>query len=133
MWFNDRKSKCSPLKIQVLNTKLRVIIAIFFNHFIRLDQLYNAIYEYTKSLDPNASMDCPDVYKYCLVLGNEGYNRAKVIEIIYGEDIELKVFLVDTGFATTVDISKVHDIPDNLIEMLPFQVSILIFFIRFLC
>lgn len=67
-------------------------------------------------------MECPDVYKYCLVRTDDVFNRAKVIEVFYGEDIQLKVFLVDTGLSTTVDISDVYDIPDNFIQMLPFQV-----------
>lgn len=83
--------------------------------------MYRAIDEYIETTE-NDSMGCPDVYKYCLVHGSQGYNRAKVIEVIYGDDVQLKVFLVDTGFSTTVDVSIVYDIPDNLIQMLPFQV-----------
>ncbi|XP_055304540.1 putative ATP-dependent RNA helicase TDRD12 isoform X2 [Sitodiplosis mosellana] len=84
-------------------------------------QMYDTISEHMTNTSFNDSMGCPDVYKYCLVLVADGYERAKVIEVIYGEDIQLKVFLVDTGFCPIVDISNVYDIPDNLIQMLPFQ------------
>lgn len=90
--------------------------------------MYDAINEHMEKTSLDDSMGCPDVYKYCLVLVAEGYERAKVIEVIYGEDVQLKVFLVDTGFATTVDISRVFDIPDNIIQMLPFQVFNMIMF-----
>lgn len=71
-------------------------------------------------------MEHPDVYKYCLANVDGAYNRAKVLEVVYGEEIELKIFLVDIGLEVCVDIGKVYDIPDNLVQMYPFQVVFLL-------
>lgn len=64
----------------------------------------------------------PDVYKYCLVETDDGYCRAKVLEVEYESEIRLKVFLLDTGLSKKVEIGKVYDIPDDLIQRFPFQV-----------
>lgn len=101
---------------------------------IRLKQLYYAIDEYIENnIDElNDSMTSPDVFKYCLVNGPNGYNRGKILDVFYGSEIELKVFLVDTGSTETFDIKNVQDIPDDLIQMLPFQVHRLYFLIKYL-
>lgn len=69
-------------------------------------------------------MEQPDVYKYCLANVDDEYYRAKVIEVMYDEVITLKVLLVDTGLVKFVEIGKVYDIPDNLVQMLAFQVNL---------
>lgn len=69
-------------------------------------------------------MQQPDVYKYCLVNFDDKFYRAKVLDIIYDDDkIEMKVLLVDTGLCPVVEIENVYDIPDDLIQRFPFQVT----------
>lgn len=72
-------------------------------------------------------MQCPDVFKYCLVrkedVNGKFYDRAKIMEVIYDQDeILVKVFLLDIGHLETVSIDQVYDIPDELVERFPFQV-----------
>ncbi|XP_031636550.1 putative ATP-dependent RNA helicase TDRD12 [Contarinia nasturtii] len=90
-----------------------------------LDEMYKAINKHVEeniitSLDD--SMEEPDVYKYCLVRIDDDFNRAKVLEVLCGNDgIMIKVFLVDVGLIKVVNMDQVYDIPDNLIQMQPFQ------------
>lgn len=89
--------------------------------------MYKAIDKYVaETITPsmNDSMKQPDVYKYCLVNVKDIFYRAKVLDVIYDNDkIEMKVFLVDTGLSPTVEIDNVYDIPDDLIQGFPFQVT----------
>lgn len=99
---------------------------------IRLRKLYDAVNEYVHekietSMDD--SMNDPDIDKYCLVKMPEAssdrvyYNRGKIFEAAFDEnDCIVKVFLVDIGEIVSTDCCNVFEIPDHLIEMLPFQV-----------
>lgn len=92
----------------------------------RLCELYQAIDEYVaEKIKPSLddSMSQPDVYKYCLVNADDGYCRAKVLEVEYESEISMEVFLLDTGLSKKVEIEKVYDIPDDLIQRFPFQVN----------
>lgn len=67
-----------------------------------------------------------DVDKYCLVKLEDGFNRAKILNLFF--EIETgasmaEVFLVDVGLVKKVDWTiQCYDIPDEIIQMLPFQV-----------
>lgn len=90
-----------------------------------MQELYNAIEKYAvQNIDrsKNDSMSCPDL-KYCLIEVDNHFNRGKIYGVNYVEDaIELKVLLVDTGLTKVVNLECVYDIPDELVQMLPFQV-----------
>lgn len=66
-----------------------------------------------------------DIDKYCLVKSKDGsFDRGKILEIIYTEDDSLmNVFMVDIGCVRKCDTLDVYDIPDDLIQKFPFQVS----------
>lgn len=107
---------------------------MFFSY--RIIQLYEAIGKYVaEKIKPSMdeSMEQPDVHKYCLVNIDENFHRAKVLDIIYNNEsaivaITMEVLLVDTGLIQTVAIEDVYDIPDDLVQRFPFQVTEFILF-----
>lgn len=72
----------------------------------------------------NESMTCPDINKCCLVKGDGGFDRGKILDITYtDDDTFMNIFLVDVGMVHKYDISNVYEIPNELIQKFPFQVS----------
>lgn len=73
----------------------------------------------------NESMTSPDINKYCLVNVDGGFDRGKILDIHYSDDdsLFLNIFLVDVGVVHKYDISNVYEIPDDLVQKFPFQVS----------
>lgn len=69
------------------------------------------------------SINTPDIDAYCLVRVDGQFNRGKIFEVDFNESVWLKVFLVDTGLIVNAEYCDVFDIPDSLIEFMPFQVN----------
>lgn len=92
----------------------------------RIQRLYEAIDEYVQSnieTSEDSSMNIPDVDKYCLARFDGYIARGKIFDVAFDESqCTLNVYLVDIGRSINVGCSDVFEIPDNLIEMMPFQV-----------
>lgn len=98
--------------------------------FFRTRKLYQKIDEYANENIESAhdeSLNTPDVDMPCLVKVGDSFNRGKIVDVCFDfegvQKCDLKVFLVDTGETVTVDSMSVFEIPDNLVEMCPYQVN----------
>lgn len=89
--------------------------------------MYHLIDEYAKANIETAkdqSINTPDVDMPVLARVENRYYRGKVIDVNFGTQCDLKVFLVDTGEVVDVESTSVFEIPDNLVEMCPYQVCV---------
>lgn len=88
--------------------------------------MYNEINKYGNEHIESAkdeSLNTPDIEMPCLVKVDNCFFRGKIIDVIFDiETCDLKVFLVDTGETVSVDSTNVFEIPENLVEMCPYQV-----------
>lgn len=79
----------------------------------------------SENITPSSNDDSlkqPNIHKFCLVNIDGNYHRAKVLDVKYNEEISMEVLLIDSGAIETVDMEKVFDISDDLIQRFPFQV-----------
>lgn len=94
----------------------------------RTRKLYQEIDKYANENIESAndeSLNTPDVDMPCLVkVDDRGYFRGKIIDVFFDLKCDLKVFLVDTGETVSVDSTNVFEIPENLVDMCPYQVWI---------
>lgn len=93
-----------------------------------MKELQNAIDKYAKEfIEPakDNSMREVDIDVLCLVSKDGEYHRGKTVDVAHSENpIELvEVFLVDQGITVQVEKIDIYEIPDHLVEMLPFQVK----------
>lgn len=98
-----------------------------FIHYLncRRQELQRAIDKHIKNfeMDPDCSIECPDIGEYCLVKCDSKFDRGKIIGVDYS-DVSIKIFCVDTGAVVTTGLDHVYDLPDHLLKKLPFQVYI---------
>lgn len=105
-----------------MNSNLFIIIS-------RTRKMYQEIDKYARENIESAhdeSLNTPDVDMPCLVkVDNRGFFRGKIVDVSFDlMKCDLKVFLVDTGETVSVDSFSVFEIPDNLVEMCPYQVCL---------
>lgn len=85
--------------------------------------MYDEIYNFVSNLKDITDFCEPSIGHFCLVKMEDGYFRAQIIEVFCNGEIDVRVFLCDSGLFYDRPIENCINIPQFLIDFMPFQVS----------